>query len=334
MTEIGIGLGYSPELTIHDMANYVVEAEKKGFELAFFSETIIGIRDAITSLATFANRTSKIKLGATQILRLRTPLTIAETFSTLDELSNGRVFLAIGACTESHCKKHGLPFLNPAKVLEEHAILIKKYWSEEFVSFKGETIQVESEGLLVRPKNKIPLLIAATSRTGLKIAGKVGDGVVVNATTSPEYAKNALEIVRKSAEEHGRHFNDFMITGIVVAGIEDGTKEAERAIRWELASKFEPLQVDFAVRPRIKVGEPYVSEELITKLLESYKKGGKEQLARDIPMNVIKGLTAYGSKEEVINKVEEYRKAGVKIPIVRPASSKLVKPLIEALATK
>jgi hypothetical protein len=39
MGEIGLGLGYSPELTIHDMANYVVEAEKKGFELAFFSET-------------------------------------------------------------------------------------------------------------------------------------------------------------------------------------------------------------------------------------------------------------------------------------------------------
>lgn len=334
MNGVGLGLGYSPELTIQEMANYVTEAERKGFELAFFSETIMVIRDAITSLATFANKTSRIKLGATQIVRLRTPLVIAQTFTTLNELSNGRMFLAIGACTESHCKKHGLPFLNPAKVLEEHAILIKKYWSEEVISFKGETIQVESEGLTVRPKNKIPLLLAATSRTGLKLAGKVADGVVVNATTSPEYAKNALDIVKKSAEEHGRNFNDFMITGIVVAGIEDGTREAERAIRWELASKFEPLQVDFAVRPRLRVGEPYVTEELINKLLESYKKGGKEQLARDIPMEVIKGLTAYGKKEEVIEKVEEYRKAGVKIPIVRPASSKLVKPILEAFATK
>jgi Coenzyme F420-dependent N5,N10-methylene tetrahydromethanopterin reductase and related flavin-dependent oxidoreductases len=334
MSKVGLGLGYSPELTIHDMIEHVVEAEKKGFELAFFSETIMTIRDAITSLSAFAVKTSRIKLGATQILRLRTPLVIAQTFTTLNELSNGRAILAIGACTESHCKKHGLPFQNPAKVLEEHAILIKKYWNEESVNFKGETIQVEGEGLTVRPKTKIPLLIAATSKTGLKIAGKVGDGVVVNATTSPEYAKNALEIVKRSAEEHGRNFKESLITGIVVAGIEDGTKEAERALRWELASKFEPLQVDFAVRPRLRVGEPYVSEELINKLLESYKKGGKEQLARDIPMNVIKGLTAYGTKEEVINKIEEYRKAGVEIPIVRPASSKLIKPLIEALAIK
>jgi len=332
MTNIGLGLGYSPELTVHEMIDYVVEAEKKGFDLAFFSETIMTIRDAVTSLSAFATKTNRIKLGSTQILRLRTPLVIAQTFTTLDELSNGRVVLAIGACTESHCKKHGLPLQNPAKVLEEHASLIKRYWNEEIVSFKGETIEVEGEGLTIRPKRKIPLLIAATSKTGLKIAGKVGDGVVINATTSPEYAKNALNIVRKSAEENRRNFKEFVILGLVVAGIEDGTREAERALRWELASKFEPLQVDFAVRPRIRVGEPYVNEELINNLLNSYKIGGKEQLAKDIPMEVIKGLTAYGTKQEVLNKIEEYRKAGVEIPIVRPASSKLIKPLIEALA--
>jgi len=315
------------------MIDYVVEAEKKGFDLAFFSETIMTIRDAVTSLSAFAVKTNRIKLGATQILRLRTPLVIAQTFATLDELSNGRALLAVGACTESHCKKHGLPLQNPAKVLEEYTSLIKRYWNEEIVSFRGETIEVEGEGLTIRPNRKIPLLIAATSKTGLKIAGKVGDGVVINATTSPEYAKNALNVVRKSAEENRRNFKEFMIPGLVVAGIEDGTREAERALRWELASKFEPLQVDFAVRPRIRVGEPYVNEELINKLLNSYKRGGKEQLARDIPMNVIKGLTAYGTKQEVFDKIEEYRKVGVEIPIIRPASSKLIKPLIEALAT-
>lgn len=332
MDRVGLGLGYSPELTVNDMSKWVVEAERKGFELTFFSETIMTMRDAITSLSAFSVRTQKMKFGCTQILRIRTPLVIAQTFTSLNEISGGRVLLSVGACTDSHARKHGLPLMNPAKVLREHAILIKKYWAGETVDFKGETIEVAGEGLAIRPKSKIPLLFASTSTIGLRIAGEVGDGVVVNATTSPEYAHNALAVVRQSAEASGRSFADFIVTGLVVSGVTDGTKEAENALRWELASKFDPLQVDFAVRPRIRVGEPVVTEALIQKLSESYRIGGKEKLAQDIPEEVIRSLTAYGTAREVRDRIEDYRKAGVQLPIVRPASSKLMKSVMDAVS--
>ena len=333
MESLGIGLGYSPEMTVEDMTKVVMEAEKKGFELAFFSETIMTMRDAITSLTSFALNTKKIKLGTTQIVRLRTPLVIAQTFTTLDEVSDGRVILTLGACTDSHARKHGLPPLDPPKVLKEHAQLIRKYWESEIVEFNGETIQVKGEGLSIRPKHKIPILIAATSKTGLKIAGEVGDGVVINATTSPEYARNAISIFKQALEAAGRKFENILILGIVVTGIDDGTKDAEYAIRWELASKFEPLQVDFAVKPRIRVGEPVITEKLIAKLLESYKIGGKQKLMQDIPEEVIKSLTAYGTPQEVRNKIEEYRKAGVQIPIIRPASAKQARLILDIFSS-
>jgi len=332
MERVGLGLGYSPELTANAMSEWVINAEKRAFELTFFSETIMTMRDAITSLSTFALRTEKMKLGCTQILRIRTPLVIAQTFASLNELSGGRTLLSVGACTDSHARKHGLPLQDPAKVLKEHALLIKQYWTNETVNFKGETIQVQGEGLAIRPKSKIPLLLAATSRTGLRIAGEVADGVVVNATTSTEYARNALNEVKSAAQAAGRNYNEFIIPGLVVSAVTDGSNEAENAVRWELASKFDPLQVDFAVRPRIRVGEPYVTEELILKLAESYRIGGKEKLARDIPEEVIRGLTAFGTRREVRERVEEYRKAGVQIPIVRPASSKLMKPVMDAVS--
>jgi alkanesulfonate monooxygenase SsuD/methylene tetrahydromethanopterin reductase-like flavin-dependent oxidoreductase (luciferase family) len=332
MERIGLGLGYSPELTANDMSKWVVEAEKRGFEVAFFSETIMTMRDAITSLTTFAARTKKIRLGCTQILRLRTPLVIAQTFTSLNEVSEGRTFLSVGACTASHARKHGLPLQDPPKVLREHALLIKEYWAKEKVSFKGETIQVEGEGLAIRPSSKIPLLLAATSRTGLTIAGEVSDGVVVNATVSAEYAKNAIQIVKDAAAKAGRSSRDFFFPGLVVSGVSDGSKRAENALRWELASKFDPLQVDFAVKPRMRVGDPYITDELLHKMAESYRIGGKEQLARDIPLSVIKGLTAFGTAREVRERVEEYRKAGVQVPIVRPASSSELKPVIDAVA--
>ena len=42
--------------------------------MVLFSETIMTFRDAISALSAFALNTSKIKLGCTQITRIRTPL--------------------------------------------------------------------------------------------------------------------------------------------------------------------------------------------------------------------------------------------------------------------
>jgi len=329
---LGLSLGYSPDLTVRDMTGWVKEAEFRGFEMAFFSETVLTMRDAITALSAFALATRTIKLGCTQILRTRTPLVLAQTFTSLNELSDGRVTLCLGAFTESHARKHGLPLEDPAKVLREHTQLIRQYWQAKTVDFQGETIKVKGEGLSILPASKIPILIAATSRTGLRIAVEVGDGIVINATTSPGYAENAIRIVKEAAGATGKSLDDFLISGLIVSAVDDGSKGPENALRWELASKFGPLQVNFAVRPRLRVGEEVVTESLIQKLAESYRVGGKEQLARDIPMDVIKSLTVFGNSREVRDRVEEYRRAGVDLPIVRPAGANLMKPVMDAIS--
>ncbi|HKT21188.1 MAG TPA: LLM class flavin-dependent oxidoreductase [Nitrososphaerales archaeon] len=331
MRRLGLSLGYSPQLTVRDMADWVVEAERRGFEIAFFSETVLTMRDAITALSAFAMRTKTIQLGSTQILRTRTPLVIAQTFTSLAELSEGRVTLCVGAFTESHARKHGLPLEDPAKVLREHTALIREYWKSSTVDFQGETIKVKGEGLSILPQYSIPILIAATSRTGLRIAADVGDGVLINATTSPGYARNALAVIRERGTETARGLSGFKVSGLVVSAVDDGTKEPENALRWELASKFGPLQVDFAVRPRLRVGEEVVTEDLIRRMADSYRIGGKEKLARDIPLQVVKSLTAFGSPRDVSERVEEYREAGIDLPIVRPAGAALMKPVMDAL---
>jgi len=338
MDRVGFGLGYASEMTVRDMLQYVLDAEKRGFELAFFSETIMTLRDAITSHSSFALSTSKIKLGCTQIVRLRTPLVIAQTFATLDELSGGRMVLSLGACTESHQKKHGLPLQNPALTLKEHTMLIREYWASAGggkVDFNGQTIQVSGDGLMIKPlRSRIPIWMAATSSTGLKIAGELGDAILINATVSTEYTKNAIAIVKKAAEKAGRDASKIEVPGLIVAAVADSKKEAMNAVRKELASKFDPLQVDFAVRPRMRVGESVVTEELIKNLLDSYRIGGTQKLMQDIPETVINELTAVGTARDVQGRIEEYRKAGIQLPIIRPANSKVVKATLDAVSPK
>jgi len=330
---LGLGLGYDAELTVRDMIPWVQEAERRGFDLAFFSETIMTLRDAVSALTAFALSTQRINLGCTQIVRLRSPLVIAQTFATLDEISNKRIFVSLGACTESHARKNGLEHRNPAETLREYIKAVKLFLRGEIVNFSGKHLNIVNSSLSFKPpRPDLPIYVAATSKTGLEIAGELADGILLNATTSPEYCRNALRIVRESAYKAGRNPDEIKVAGIVVAAVSSNRSEALNYVRKEVASKFDPLQVDFAVRPRMRVGEPYVNEELIQRLLQSHKEGGFEKLMKDIPEDVLYGLTAAGTSEDVAQRIEEYRKAGVTLPIVRPATYKVMKQTIDAIS--
>src|SRR5690606_23941769 len=144
-------------------------------------------------------------------------------------------------------------------------------------------------------RNHIPLYPAATSTTGLRLAGKLGDGVLLNATASPEYTENALKIVRQAAEEAGKDWDKFEVAQIINCSVEDDYDKALDQVRWELASKFNPIQLPFNAGPRMRVGEPYIREEDIPMFKEAWERGGKEALMKAFPKSYMEGLTASGT---------------------------------------
>src|SRR5678816_4803081 len=91
---VGYALGYGKFTNVREMAEVMKQAEERGFEMAFFSETIELMRDSVTSLAAIGLATKRLKLGTTQIVRLRGPVVMAQSLATLDELTDGRMTLA------------------------------------------------------------------------------------------------------------------------------------------------------------------------------------------------------------------------------------------------
>ena len=65
------------------LAEVMQQAEERGFEMAFFSETIELMRDSVSSLAAIGLATKKLKLGTTQIVRLRGPVVMAQSLAIL-----------------------------------------------------------------------------------------------------------------------------------------------------------------------------------------------------------------------------------------------------------
>jgi 5,10-methylenetetrahydromethanopterin reductase len=318
---IGLATGYDHTVPIREFADSMRAAEERGFTIGFFSETWALMRDSVTSVAAMAMATRKMALGCTQVVRLRSPVLMAQTAASLDELSGGRLVLCPGAAAAVHAKRHGFAHANPAAALQEWVEVFRRVLSGEKVDHDGELLKIEGAELgWTPPRRRIPLWFAATSTTGLRLAGKIADGVLLNTVSSPEYASNAIRIVRSAAEESGRDWSEFQVAILINTSVEDDPDAAIDAVRWEVANKFMPEKATSQSKARQRVGEPYIDPDELPRLHAAYDAGGKAALAKALSKNTVQGLTASGTPEDVTAKIQQYRAAGVTLPIVRPAA--------------
>jgi 5,10-methylenetetrahydromethanopterin reductase len=318
MEKTGFAMGYDPSLSVRDMAALARQAEDRGFDMVFFSEALLCNRDSVTALAAFGLATSRIALGATQVVRLRSPVVMAQTLASLDELTGGRIVLAPGACTEKHARRHGLTPITPALTLREWVEAVRLLLAGGRISYRGESVQLDQAGLNWRPpRASIPFWIAAISRTGLRLAGELADGVLLDAHTSPEYAENAVKVLREAVRGAGRDWARFEVAQIIPCSVEDTHDEAVDAVRWEAASRFESPTFPAETERRLRVGEPAIDRNDFPMLLRALETGGKAAVARALPRALIESTTACGTPDEVLARVARYRRAGVTFPLIR-----------------
>ena len=335
MARIGFALGYGKFTNVREIASLMQQAEERGYEMSFFSETIELMRDSVSALAAIGLATKKLILGSTQIVRLRSPVIMAQTLATLDELTGGRMTLAPGACTRSHARIYSLEHIDPPLALREWIESMRLILTGDKVSYEGQVIKLNNVGLGWKPFRKsIPLYIPATARAGLRLAGQIGDGVVLNAVCSPAYTVNALKIIREEAEKAGRDWSKFEVSQIINCSVEEDHKKALDVVRWEVATKLDPIQIPFIARPKMRVGEPYIKEEDLPKFEQAYGRGGMEGLIKAVPDSYVEGMTASGTPDEVKKRVQQYRDAGVKIPLLRPAAAHQTKWLLDLFTQK
>jgi alkanesulfonate monooxygenase SsuD/methylene tetrahydromethanopterin reductase-like flavin-dependent oxidoreductase (luciferase family) len=327
---IGLATGYDGALDVRAFARALADVDERGWEIGFFSETIALMRDSVTALSAFALSTSRLTLGATQVVRLRSPVTMAQTAASLDELSGGRLVLCPGACSAVHARRHGLEAIEPAVALAEYVEAIRLLLSGERVSYRGRVVVLEDVGLGFKPvRNRIPLWLAATSATGLRLAGRIGDGVLLNTVASPEYSANAVAIVRQAALAAGRDPDALEIAQLINTSVEDDRDRALDAVRWEVATKFLPGKFQLQAGPRMRVGEPHLDPAALPALDAAHARGGDAALARALPRAMVAGLTAAGTPDDVVQRVQQYRDAGVTLPILRPAAGHQTRRIID-----
>lgn len=211
----------------------------------------------------------------------------------------------------THTRRHGLEDLDPPVILREWVPSIRPTLAGEEVNLDGEVVQLEDVHLgstLAAVTSQCTF--GSTSRKGLKIAGTIGDGVLLNAICSPEYSANALKIVREGVARSRRKPEDFKVAQLIDCSVEDDHQKAVDAIKSEVASKLDPIQLPFIAGPKMRVGEPYKKEEHIPKFEEAWARGGKEGLIKPVPDSYVEEMTVSGTEEEVQARAQQFETFG------------------------
>lgn len=324
---LGFGLGYDAAADVREMTDSIVAAERAGFDMGFFSETFYTNRDSVSALAAFSLATGSIALGATQVVRLRSPLVMAQSIATLDELSGGRIVVTLGAATDKHAMRNGLVPRKPPQVLREYLAAIRMLLTGEKVTFHGQCVDLDGVALNFTPvRRAVPLWVAASSPLGLRIAGTLGDGVLLDAGTSPAYARAALARIRDVRVEAGMSMDGYSVAQLVNTSIESTRATALDRVRWEVATKFKYPSTG---RGKVAVGETAIPADAPERLSAIYAQYGEEALLDAIDDDFVAALTASGTVDDVASRLDEYRDVGVDFPILRATAPHQIPNLLD-----
>ena len=198
-------------------------AEGLGYDSIWIPDHLVGFFspgsfiDPWTTLAAVGENTKSVFLSpsVTDCQRCH-PAKIAHMVSTLDELSNGRAGLGIGAGEAMNIVPYGLEWEKPSvRVgrLREAVQVVKLLWGssrDNPVNFEGAYYQLSRAWLDHKPVRHPhpPVYIGAlgNERT-LEIVGELGDGWLPW-ISCPESWKRRLEFVRRGTEKAKRPLKD------------------------------------------------------------------------------------------------------------------------------
>lgn len=161
-------------------------------------------------LGALGERTKTALLGTsvlTPTMRYH-PSIVAQNFATLACLNPGRVFLGVGtgeALNETPATAATWPGAKERRMMLREAIeLIRRLWSEERVSFRGEYYRTDRATIYDRPEQPIPIYVAASGPLAAKLAGRTADGYITTSGKDPQLYRDLLDALVEAAQSAGR----------------------------------------------------------------------------------------------------------------------------------
>jgi len=225
---VKFGIEFVPREPQWRITYYVIQAERGGFTNLWVTDHFNN-RNVYVTLTTAAIYTNKITFGpGVTNPYLVNPVFTAQAVATLNELAPGRVVLGIGAGDKTTLDCVGVEWKKPLTAVQESVEIFRKMTSGESVVYDGEVFKIAGAKFLFKPKGKIPVYVGAQGPKMLALAGKIGDGVLINAC-HPKDVEYAVNCVKEGVSEAGKNFGDVDVAAYTSFSVDEDLKKATKA---------------------------------------------------------------------------------------------------------
>jgi probable F420-dependent oxidoreductase len=282
-------------------------AEENGFEYGWTYDSPILWQESYPLLTLLAVNTERMKLGhCVTNPGTREPTVTASGYATLHDISGGRMVMGIGR-GDSARRVIGYQPVKMAE-FERALVMMKDLMNGRPVEWNGKELELE----WAKGRDPIPVYVAAYGPRALGVAGRVGDGVIIQ-LADPAIIQWIMEQARAAAEEAGRDPDELECLVCAPSIVTDDMAEAREAVRWF------PAMVSNHVMDLI---ERYGEDSEIPRELTEYVKARKFYDYKDhsregakhgefVTDEICDRFSVIGSVDQVRDKLRELEAVGV-----------------------
>lgn len=321
---LGMPINYAGDF--RETVNNLVDFEGVGVERVTVAEAYSF--DAVSQLGFIAAKTETMQLQSGILpMYSRTPTNLAMTAAGMDYVSNGRFILGIGASGPQVIEGfHGVKYDRPLGRARETAQICRQLWRREKLEHQGASYHLpltEEHGgsglgkslkIINHPvRERIPMLLAAIGPKNTELAAELFEEFQPFLFHPDHFEKAFAEPLAAGRAKRAPELGDLriVVTAVLLISEDESQLEMARmAVRNHAALYIGGMGArgkNFYNSLVQRYG--YVEEAKI--IQDLYLDGKKAEAAAAVPDDLISAMSLIGSREQVAERVEAFRGAGV-----------------------
>jgi F420-dependent oxidoreductase-like protein len=317
--KLGMIAGYGGKMMNIDI-DRIKFAEDLGYDSIWTAEAYGS--DAVTPAAWILAQTEKIKVG-TAIMQMpaRSPACTAMTAMTLNQLSNGRFLVGLGASGPQVVEGwHGVAYGKPVTRIKEYVSIMKQIFARQGpVEHQGFHYSLPYEGddgtglgkplkSILQADTSIPIYTASITPNGLVGSGEVADGVfpIWMDPTNPGVLMPSIE---KGLAKSGRSMLDYDVAPFITCIMGDDIDACRMPIKGSMAlyiggmgARDKNFYNDYA--------KALGFADAAVKIQDLFLTGQKDKAMAAVPDELVDACHLVGPAEHIKEQLKAWKKAG------------------------
>lgn len=297
--------------------------EELGYDGIFLGESHLSSIDSFQTLASCALLTKRVLLGiAVTNMVFRDPTVLAGAAASLNEISHGRAIVGLGT-GDGPVYSQGRK-ATPLAQFETGVKMIRDLVQGKALEFPPGRIGI---GFNLRPT---PIFVSAEGPKGLRLAGRVADGVILGTGFDLRVYRWATQRINEGAAAVGRKESDVAVIAAGMLCVRDEGDEARRIVRNRIANRAHHnfrFTLETVPPEELEAIKSFMSAFDVMKPME-----------HRVDPDLVNGYLVHrfsiaGTPAECIERIEELKAAGVEHLMLTPAR-KVYHETVEVFANK